>query len=437
MADALNKEIDLAIEELGARGDGIGRAGGDTIYVPYTAPGDRVRARIEGRRGDGYAAVAAEFLRRAPDRSEPTCAHFGACGGCAWQHLGEKTYARLKRDLLIAALERQGLKAEVEETRISPPGSRRRVRFAGLRTAKTTVVGLHARAAHDIADLVECPVSAPGIVALLPRCRETAEALAVLSPARKPVEFAVAITASDTGLDVTWTLPRAPDLADRQRLVRFAEANDLARVSWRPPGGGEESPPVAEPVALRRKPVVTLGGVDVEIPPDTFLQATLAGQQAIQRAGAQAAASSPKGRAADLYAGCGTLSLDLARGRAVLAVDGDAAAIAALDAAARRATLNNLKAERRDLARRPFTAEELNAFALAVFDPPRAGASAQAEAIARSKVPVVAAVSCDPATLARDLRTLTDGGYALERVTPIDQFLWSPRIEAVAVLRRR
>ena len=206
-------------------------------------------------------------------------------------------------------------------------------------------------------------------------------------------------------------------------------------MSWRLPGG-EDAPTAAEPVVERRKPVVTLGGAAVELPPDAFLQPTVAGERAIQDIVREAVASAPKGRVADLFAGIGTLGLLLARERAVLAADGDRAAVAALEAAARKAKLNNLKTERRDLMRRPLSAAELAGFAAVVFDPPRAGALEQARAIAQSKVAVVASVSCDPATLARDLGALAGGGYAIERVVPVDQFLWSPRIEAVAVLRR-
>jgi 23S rRNA (uracil1939-C5)-methyltransferase len=435
---ALTRDIEVEIETLGARGDGIGQADGVPVYVPFTAPGDRVRARIEGKRGDGYAATALDFIARAPERGAPVCRHFGLCGGCAWQHLNERTYADLKRKLLIAALERQGLRGEVEPARISPPQSRRRVRFAGLRAAKGAVVGLSVRGTHEIVDLRECPVALPAIAALLDPCRAAARSLDALSPGRKPVPFAVAITSSDTGLDATWTLPRAPGRADRETLARFAETRDLARVSWRLPGDDDDAPGSAEPVALRRKPTVTftLGGVAVEIPPDAFLQATAEGERAIQDIVAAAIAAAPKGRVADLFAGCGTLSLPLARSRAVLALDGNAEAIAALDGAARRAVLNTLKAERRDLARRPLAADELKGFAAAVFDPPQAGALAQARALAEAKLPVIVAVSCDPATLARDLKVLAEGGYALERVTPVDQFLWSSRIEAVAVMRR-
>jgi len=429
-------EIEVAVEELGARGDGIARADGIAVYLPFTAPGDRVRARIEARRGDGFAASVAAFVTRSADRREPPCRHFGVCGGCAWQHLNERLYGDVKRNLLIAALRRHGLTPPVEATRISPPGSRRRVRFAGERSARGVRLGLRMRAAHDVIDLLECPVTAPAIAALLRPCREIALALDALKPARKPAAFAVAITCSDAGLDLTLTLPAAPGLADRERLARFAVEHDLARVSWRPPGRGDDAPASAEPVAARRAPVVTLGGADVELPPDGFLQATAAGERAIRDIVCEAVASAPKGRVADLFAGIGTLGLPLAGERAVLAVDGDPAAIAALESAARKAKLNNLKAERRDLARRPLTSGELAEFAAVVFDPPRAGALEQARTLAAGKVPVVAAVSCDPATLARDLRVLADGGYAIERVVPIDQFLWSPRIEAVAVLRR-
>jgi 23S rRNA (uracil1939-C5)-methyltransferase len=429
-------EVEVAVEELGARGDGIARADGAAIYLPFTAPGDRVRARIETRRGDGFAASVAAFVTRSADRCEPPCRHFGACGGCAWQHLNERIYGDVKRTLLTAALRRNGLMPPVEATRTSPPASRRRVRFSGERSAKGVVLGLRMRAAHDVVDLQECPVTAPAIVALLRPCREIALALDALKPARKPSAFAVAITGSDTGPDLTLTLPSAPSLADRERLARFAAEHDLARVSWRLPGRGDDAPASAEPVVVRRAPVVGPGGVAVELPPDGFLQATAAGERTIQDVVGAAVASAPKGRVADLFAGIGTLSLPLARDRAVLAVDGDEAAIVALEAAARKAKLNNLKTERRDLARRPLTAGELRDFAAAVFDPPRAGALSQARAIAASTVPVVAAVSCDPATLARDLRVLADGGYAVERVVPVDQFLWSPRIEAVAVLRR-
>ncbi|MCC7046108.1 MAG: class I SAM-dependent RNA methyltransferase [Alphaproteobacteria bacterium] len=407
--------------------------------MPFAAPGDRLRARLIERRGDGFAAEAVAWRARGADRRQPPCPAFGACGGCAWQHLGETTYAQVKRGLLIEALGRQRLAPEsdfpVEPARISPPGDRRRVRFAGRRDAKGVVIGLRERAGHAIVDLAQCPVTAPAILALLAPCRTVAATLDVLRPARRPAAFQVAVTLTDLGPDVTWTLPAAPALPDRERLARFAGDHDLARASWRLADDKSRAGP-AEPIAARRAAQVTFGATPVDLPPDAFLQAGKAGEAAIRDAVLDAIKAAPKGAVADLFAGCGTLSLPLAASRAVHAVDGDGAAIAALGAAARRAALGRVSTERRDLMRRPLLASELARFAAVVFDPPSAGAAAQAQEIARSKLPTCVAVSCEPATLARDLRLLVDGGYAIERVVPIDQFLWSPRIEAVAVLRR-
>ena len=142
------------------------------------------------------------------------------------------------------------------------------------------------------------------------------------------------------------------------------------------------------------------------------------------------------GRIADLYSGFGTFSIPLARrGAEVLSIEGAADALAALAQAARKNGLR-IRTQQRDLARDPLQGAELDDFDAVVFDPPRVGAKAQSIALAGSKVPVVVAVSCNPATLARDARLLTQGGYRLERVAPIDQFLWSPHLEVVALLRR-
>lgn len=431
-------ETSVDIASLGARGDGIGRVDGETVYVPLTAPGDRVRVRIGAKRGDGFAAEVLAWVARSPERQEPPCSAFGHCGGCAWQHLSAERYATTKRDLLIGALARQGLHAgddfPVEATRISPPGDRRRVRFAGERATRGVRLGLHLRASHEIVDLRDCMVTAPDIVALLPAARAVAGTLDALRPGRKPAAFQLAITLTDAGPDLTWTLPAAPSLADRERLAAFATDGKIARISWRSAGEGDGGG--AELVLQRAPARLRSGGAMVELPPDGFLQAGIAGERALQELVMSAVEAAPAGPVADLFAGCGTFSLPLAAKRAVHAVDGDGAAIVALGQAARRGTIARLKTERRDLMRRPLHVLELKPFAAVVFDPPRAGAQAQAQELARSTVPAVVAVSCDPATLARDLKILVDGGYAIERIVPIDQFLWSPRIEAFAALRR-
>jgi len=440
MAEREGASHEITITGLGARGDGIGRlADGGQVYVPFTVPGERVRVRTTGRRGDGVAATVETWLERAADRQAPPCPSFGQCGGCAWQHLGPQRYAAVKRDLLVEALERAGLGPgtafPVEATRISPPGDRRRVRFAGRRDARGVVLGLHERAGHAIVDLYECPVAAPAIVALLAPARAVAATLDALKPGRRPASFQLAATVTDFGLDLTWSLPAPPTLADRVRLGRFAEAERLARVAWQELRD-DDRPAPAETVAARAPAQLRFGDVAVDLPPDAFLQAGVEGEAALRDLVLAAVATAAAGPVADLFAGCGTFSLPIGRHRAVHAADGDAEAIAALAAAARRAGLGRLTTERRDLMRRPLLRQELARYAAAVFDPPRAGAMAQARELAASGVPLVVAVSCDAATLARDLRILVDGGYTIEGVTPVDQFLWSPRVEAVATLRR-
>ncbi|MEE8333118.1 MAG: class I SAM-dependent RNA methyltransferase, partial [Alphaproteobacteria bacterium] len=244
-----------------------------------------------------------------------------------------------------------------------------------------------------------------------------------------------AATLCDNGIDLTLGLAAEPDLAARERLVEFATAHDLARLSWRAPRAGPEAAP-AEPVVARRAPVFDFDGVGVHPPPDGFVQPTRAGEDALRWHVEAALAGAA--RIADLYAGCGAFGLVLAaRGAAVAAFDVAADPIAALLAAARAAGFGErVTAEARDIVRRPLSVEELARFDGVVLDPPRAGADAQARALAGSVVPVVAYVSCNPTSFARDTRTLVDGGYRLVRVTPVDQFLWTAHLELIGVFRR-
>lgn len=421
------REAILTIDSVGARGDGIARHDGRPVYVPFTAPGDRVRVRLGADAGEGCAAELMELL--APGaRIPPVCRHFGSCGGCALQHLDAAAYAETKQSQIAAALRRQGVEAaRIEPLLRLPPGARRRARFAGEHPRAAGAaprIGFHARASHRIVDLEECAVLQPALVLLV-------GALRVLAPRLWPRGKTGAATATlgDTGIDLLLDLAAPPALDALEALAGFAEARDLARLAWRAPG--VEAP---VPAAIRRPPRVVFSGVPVDLPFDAFLQASIAAEAALAadvRAGVGAAR-----RVADLYAGLGTLSLALAARAAVHAVEGSREAVAALTAAAARAGVQRLTVERRDLEARPLSPEELASYDAVVFDPPRAGAKAQSAALARSAVPRIVAVSCNPATFARDARLLVDGGYRLTRVQPIDQFVWSPHVELVAWFSR-
>lgn len=412
--------IEVTVAELGARGDGIAYlATGDQAYIPTAAPDDRLRIRLGATRGTGRTATIETILAPGPDRILPVCRHFGQCGGCALQHLSGDAVATFKRGVVSQALERRGLAGvPLTDTVTIPPGSRRRAEFA-LRQAGRTVLGLHASYERRIVDLVECPVVRPVIAALLGPLRD------LMRQTRFPAKDGdIRITETDTGIDLLFLTKDEPDVMARSALAALAEMHDIARVAW---SDGR----VAEPVAQRRQPSLRVGDTKIDLPISYFLQPSREGEAAI--GDLVVAAVSGARRIADLYAGCGSLSFRVAGPAAVTACEIDDGMITAL----RKAAVGlSLTAERRDLARSPLTAAELAPFDAVIFDPPHAGARAQAEYLAASPVPTVVAVSCNPATLGRDLRLLVDGGYRIEAVTPIDQFTWSAEVEAVAVLRR-
>lgn len=418
-------EAEILIEGLGSGGDGVATVAGARVHVPFAAPGDRVRARLPGPDDRSGKADFIELVAAGPNRAEPPCPHFGPCGGCRLQHVAAPAYRAWKRDLLVRAFAHQGLETEVADTIVSPPRSRRRAVFAARRGGRRVFLGFNEPRSTRIVDLATCFIVEPALFALLEPLRAL---LAEILPDGGAAD--VAATALDDGVDLVIATEGSPRLADRERLAAFAAAQDLARVSWSTRGRE------AEPIAHRRDGVVTLGGIAAAPPPGGFLQATRPGEAALIElvTGAVAGAAA----VADLFSGIGTFALPLSgSARSVRAVDGDRAAVAALNAAARRAGRGErVRAEVRDLFRDPLTAPELAGVEAVVLDPPRVGAAAQTAALAGSAVPLIVAVSCNPGTLARDARTLVDGGYRLERTTPVDQFLWSPHLEAVAVFRR-
>lgn len=434
------RQREVIVETLGARGDGVvllARPADDDdeaqppepLYLAQTLPGERVLARIGGPSPQGLRGEVIELLRPSPDRVEPPCPHFGPCGGCLLQHFAAAPYRLWKRGLLVDALRKRGFaeaEALVRPLIALPPGTRRRATFTALRQGRRVLLGFNRRFSHAVEDMTVCHVLAPPLVALLPALRQ---ALAPLLPEGKPQD--VTATLTDSGVDLLLALPAEPDLAGREALAALAVELDLARLSLAVAG---QAP---LPLAERRLPRILLGGVAVTPPPGGFLQPTPEGEAALTQL-VLAAVPSEADTVADLYSGCGTFSFPLAaRGHRVHAVEGDAAALAALERAARGGALaQRISAERRDLERDPVTADELEGGDAAVFDPPRAGARAQAAELAASDLPVVVAVSCNPGTFARDARALVEGGYRLEWVAPLDQFPWTGHLELVARFAR-
>ncbi len=419
MARSFTREVE--IDRLGARGDGVAQTPQGPVFVPYTAPGDRVGIRLGKPVDQGFAGEMLELHTAGPDRIEPACMHFHDCGGCALQHLTPAFQAAWKQGVVETALGRRDLDASlVRQIRAVAPGDRRRAEFVARKVGAGIVLGFNRRQSSKIVDLKTCLVLAPPLVALLPGLRKL---LAGLIQSGATAEAHATLT--DTGVDVLLS-GIAPDLEGRETLASFAEEADLARLSLKHDGGSET-------VVQRRVPVVHFADIPVVLPQGAFLQASPAAESLMREA--VLAAVGAAGPVADLFCGLGTFALPLSARMPVFAADGEAASVATLQQAAGRAGLP-LRSEVRDLARRPLSAKELDRFAAIVFDPPRAGAREQAIEIARSKVPLVVGVSCAPGTFARDARVLADGGYRLESVLPVDQFVHTPHVELVAVFRR-
>jgi 23S rRNA (uracil1939-C5)-methyltransferase len=413
-------EVTLTVERVGARGDGIAQWRGEPVFLPFTAPGDVVRARLGKRRGGGVMAELDAVM--APGaRAAPVCRHFGLCGGCALQHLDESAYDAAKLSWLEAALVHQGLSAEtMRPLRRLPAGTRRRARFQLARGR----VGFHARQSHRLIDLRECAVLHPELFALAAPLRRLSTILFMAG-----TTGAASATLSETGIDLVLELAQEPDLPRLEAMAAYAEAQDLAQLSWRQ----DED---AIPVARRRQPRVTLSGVAVDLPLDAFLQPSLEAETALGEAVVDMAGDAR--HVVDLYAGIGTFTFALARKAKVHAVETVAASVAALARAASRAGLSGVvSAERRDLSARPLDGEELARFDAVVFDPPYAGAREQCAALASSRAARLVAVSCNPASFARDARILVDGGYRLVEARPFDAFIWSANLELVALFERR
>ena len=423
------RQLELTIEALGAQGDGQARLPEGPLFLPQVLPGERVLARVGAIGAEGPRGEVVELLQASPERVEPPCPHFGPCGGCRLQHLAADAYRRWKRGLLVEALSKRGFRdaeALIAPLVASPPGTRRRATLAARLIGKQVVLGFHGRDSHRIEDMRTCLILHPRLFAALPTLRQQ---LAAVLPEGK--EQSLALTLTDGGIDLLLSLPAEPDLKGREALAGLATAADLARLSIAVAGKAPE------PLLERRPPRITLGGVPVILPPGAFLQATPEGEAAL--VAAVLAAIPPESETvADFFSGVGTLTFPLAqRGHRVHAVEGQASAVAALEAAARASGFSGrVTAERRDLERRPVLAEELEGGDAALFDPPRAGAKAQSAELAQSTLPVVVAVSCNPATFARDARTLVDGGYGLESAVPIDQFPWTGHLELVARFSR-
>jgi 23S rRNA (uracil1939-C5)-methyltransferase len=408
----------LRIDHVGQRGDGVSFADGQNLFVPYTLPGEGVEAGPVAGHPDRRHLIRVE--QPSPQRIAPFCRYFGGCGGCAIQHWEPEAYRAWKRAIVVETLDHAGIACEVAPLVDAHGAGRRRITVHARRGDDGVLrTGFAEAASHAIVAIEDCPILDPGLRGALDAARALAGAL---QSAGKPLDIQITAASNGLDVDVRGSGPLTPALI--ATLSDIAQQHGLARLTRH-----------GELVLMRTPPTIEIGSVRVALPPGSFLQATVAGEETLA---ALVAAHCKKAKhIADLFCGVGPFALRLAEKARISAFDSDAGAVTALAKAVTSASgLKPIKAETRDLFRRPLMPQELRDYDTVVFDPPRQGAQAQVKQLAASKIATVIAVSCNAATFARDARVLIDGGFHIEGVTPVDQFRHTPHVELVARFAR-
>ena len=406
---------EVVIDHIGANGDGVAKTSRGAVYVPFTLPGEVANIAIKDNRGTVIA-----LKKRSRERVAAVCRHYEDCGGCALQQWDDQPYQAWKKSLVESALAGREFQAKISSLIPCEKMSRRRMVLSARVTQKGQVVGFNRYQSHDVVAIEECPVSKPELVNSLGSIRAICAHLANYAK-----DMRVTVTLAENGLDVALEGCKINDEKLRQRLVGEALKQALIRLTVE-----------GEIIIEKERPKLHFGSTSVELAAGGFLQATREAENYMADLVMEGLKKAKY--AADLFSGAGTFTFRMAEKMKVHAVENDADALRSLERAYRQSNgLKTVSYEKRDLFRRPLLARELAAFDGLVFDPPRAGAEEQVREIAKTNIPRIVAVSCNPVTLARDLSILVDGGYHIEKVVPIDQFLWSPHVESVALLNKR
>ena len=391
--------MQVTIENLNWRGEGVS---GDQIFRHVL-------------KGEVVEDATGRVVLASPERTDAFCKFYARCGGCQLQHWELEPYQKWKKSLITSALAKRGIEAHVGGIVDAHGAGRRRVGLHVRKKDGVVTAGFMAPRSHDLIDIDQCPILTPALSNATGIARKLGSRLG---------DCDVSLTAADNGLDVAVKverkiaeeqLPKLAGLVAELKLLRLTVNGSL--------------------VATHGTPSIAMGKGLVQLPTGSFLQATKLGEETLSSL--VLAAIGKAKSVADLFCGIGPFALRIANTAKVMALDTDKPAIASLAAAVRLTSgIKPLKTEVRDLMREPVVAGELKEFDAVVFDPPRAGAEAQARQLAKSFVKTVVAVSCDPASFARDAEILIGGGYKLKSVTAIDQFKYTSHVETVAVFSR-
>lgn len=405
---------EILITEFGAEGDGVGYVSDEKIFVPFTAPGDNVIVEIERVKKRIYVHLK-EILQASPLREKAPCQHFGICGGCRLQHLNNQTYEMFKSDHVKRHLDFFGVHDYIREPiQRVPPKVRRRITLQYRKRSDVMTLGFAVRGTHRLIDVKECHLVLPTIERFIPVLRE------FLNQWLNSGSGHVNILATAVGLDVdihNGQIKRL-DLTDHERLTQFAHENNLARISYK-----------NRVIVEYRTPVLSFGGIPVAVSAQGFLQASDTADQLLQQA-VEKFLPEKRDRIADLFCGRGTFTLHLQKWGRVDGYELDGPALQALAVTVKNYNLP-VQTHARNLFDNPLMAAELSVYDVVVIDPPRAGALQQCQQLAAAQVSTIIYISCNPASFARDAKILQEGGYSVQFITPIDQFLWSEHLELV------
>lgn len=424
---ALPKEtFEVTIHTIGAKGDGLGRDDtGHDFFVPYSVDGDVLEIKVIDKRADSFVGKIERVITPGPDRIDPPCPHYQKCGGCSLQHITQERYQNWKSERVKEALKRNGISHELEPSLLTGTQNRRRASFAAIKKGKKVIFGFNARSSHRIEEIENCLLLTPDMNRLIGGLRDLLPKVM-----KQEGRGDVIINHPGTACDIVFALPGRLEFKAHEHLLAFAEKFNVGRLSWQENAKGEP-----DIIAQREAVITEFSDTTIELPPNPFLQPSKDGENAL--VGFAISALSAEKKILDLYAGCGSFTFALAKKGIVHAVESNPAALKALELSAGRAGLGGrITTEVRDLSRQPLMGKELDKYGAVLFDPPRAGAKEQAVELAKSNIPLVIAISCNPSTFARDAAALLEGGYNLERVVPVDQFTWSAHVEVAAIFRK-
>jgi len=413
------EEFEIELTDIAFGGNALGRNDGRVVFVPYALPGDRVRARVQQQRPDYAQAELVELLTPGPGRVEPKCSLFGVCGGCQWQHADYAVQLAMKRQIVVDQLRRIGGFQDAAELvrdpigMMEPWGYRNHVRFSLGR--KYGDVGFTHRGTRRLLRVDACDITHPAIIDVLQLVQRRCVGL-------RAHQIMVRYGCNTGDLLVNPSLPSVPELQTGQTTLteelldrRFT----ISTAAFFQVNTKRETRPIPESLRLP----------DEDATEGRYSMADILALFAIRRLDLQ-----HDDVVVDAYCGVGSFTALIApRVRQVLGIEESAAAVA--DAKRNTADLDNvrfLKAKTEE-ALGELTDPRPNAL---IIDPSRVGCAPQVvQALIDSHPERLVYVSCDPSTLARDLRLLRDGGYTIQQVEPIDMFPQTYHIETVTSLR--